>query len=68
MWRYSITNCLLIKKYVPAQERAPCNCPEFTELHGQNQNICRPYLRHCAQTHFARLSATGARISNVEVV
>src|SRR6266850_6129634 len=55
--RYSITNCLGPKEYVPDQMRVPCNSPEFKELYDQNQNTYRPYRHHCAASRFAPMSA-----------
>ncbi len=39
------------------QMRVSCNSPEFKELHDQNQNTYRPYLHHCAESHFAPMLA-----------
>src|ERR1700739_781365 len=42
---------------------APHNSPEVKELHDQNQNTYGPYARHCAENHFASMSANRGKFT-----
>ena len=46
---------------MPDQINVSCNSLKFKELHGQNDNIHRPYPRHCAHAPFAPISAQSGK-------
>src|ERR1700689_3024575 len=67
-WRYSITNCLLMKKYVPSRHTPPA-----TPLNSLSCTVrTKTSVDHASaivlKTQFAQLWATEARVSNAEVL